>query len=210
MSELFALRGNAVHLLPMSLDHVDGLLEAAGGDRSSYGYTPIPWDRDSMVTYVERALDKRERGEQYPFVTWSTEAGRLVGATRYYDIETWDWTVLPPDADVPPRPGISDVAGIGYTWLDPVAQRTPVNTEAKLLMLDHAFDTWRVRRIRIKTDARNERSRSAIVRIGLSLDGILRADMPGADGAVRDSAVYSMLADEWPLHRRRLTARLEG
>jgi RimJ/RimL family protein N-acetyltransferase len=193
----------------MSLDHVDGLLAAAGSDRTSFGFTPVPWDRASMTVYVERALAKRDDGEQYPFVTWSVAAGRLVGATRFYDIERWDWAALPPGSDVAPHSGAVDGVGIGYTWLDPAAQRSPVNTEAKRLMLDHAFGTWGVPRVRIKTDARNERSRSAIARIGFTLDGILRADMPGADGTIRDSAVFSMLAAEWPAHRERLTARLE-
>ena len=205
-----ALEGRAVHLLPMETAHVDGLLEAATRDRSTFGYTPIPWDRASMRTYVDKALAKRESGEHEPFVTWSVEEGRIVGSTRFYDLETWDWSVQPARPDSLQRPGGPDVASIGYTWLDPVVQRTPVNTEAKLLMLTHAFEVWGVWRVRIQTDVRNERSRAAIARLGFAFDGALRADKPGADNTVRDSAVYSLLLDEWPAQRDRLTARLGG
>ena len=107
-----------------------------------------------------------------------------------------------------PATGTLDRASIGHTWLDPAAQRSPVNTEAKLLLLAHAFDTWGVRAVRLQTDARNARSRAAIERIGCTLDGVLRADRPAADGSVRDSAVFSMLADEWPAARAALVARL--
>ncbi len=101
------------------------------------------------------------------------------------------------------------MAGIGYTWLEPSVQRSPVNTEAKLLMMTHAFERWEVRVVRIQTDARNMRSRRAIERLGCSLDGVIRAERPAADGGVRDTAVYSMLDHEWPAHRLRLVDRLE-
>jgi RimJ/RimL family protein N-acetyltransferase len=100
------------------------------------------------------------------------------------------------------------VASIGYTWLEPSAQRSPVNTEAKLLMMTHAFEQWEARAVRIQTDARNLRSRRAIERLGCTLDGVIRADRPAADGGVRDTAVFSMLDREWPVHRQRLVDRL--
>ena len=100
------------------------------------------------------------------------------------------------------------MAGIGYTWLQPSAQRSPINTEAKLVMLRHAFEHWGVRVVRIQTDARNRRSRRAIERLGCSLDGVLRAERPAADGGVRDTAVYSLLDREWPTCRSRLVERL--
>ena len=148
------------------------------------------------------------------------DAGRIVGTTRFYDLDVWDWSTAryPPTGTRPgpdrPAPGDAagdrqDVASIGYTWLHPSAQRTPVNSEAKLMMLDHAFDRWGTWAVRIQTDARNARSRAAIARLGFELDGILRADKPGADGTVRDSAVFSMLADEWPAHRARLIDKVE-
>jgi RimJ/RimL family protein N-acetyltransferase len=208
MSSLLTLRGRFVHLLAMEVDHVDGLLMAAGGDRSTFDFTPVPWDRATMTAYVEKAIANREAGEHLPFVTFSVAMQRIVGTTRFYDLSTWDWLAQRPGAEHLQRFDRPDVASIGYTWLDPIAHRGPINTEAKLLMLDHAFEQWQVRRVRIQTDVRNTRSRAAIERLGLRLDGVLRADMPGADGTVRDSAVYSMLADEWPGHRKRLETRL--
>jgi RimJ/RimL family protein N-acetyltransferase len=221
MPELFTLEGRHVHLLPLGPEHIDGLLAAAGGDRSTFAFTPVPWDRPSMAAYVERAMARRDSGDHYPFATWSVDAGRIVGSTRFYDLAVWDWsTTQYPPAGTPPGQEVAggppatgdrqDVASIGYTWLHPSAQRSPVNSEAKLMMLDHAFDHWGTRAVRIQTDARNARSRAAIARLGFELDGILRADKPGADGTVRDSAVFSLLADEWPAHRARLVERLAG
>ncbi len=192
----------------MGVEHVDGLLVAADIDRSTFTHTPVPWDRPTMLAYVEKAVAKRESADHYPFVTWSVEAGRIVGSTRFYDLAPWDWSSLFPGSEQRQRHGRPDVAAIGYTWLDPTAQRSPINTEAKLLMMAHAFDHWGVRAVRIQTDSRNSRSRRAIERLGCSLDGVIRADRPAADGSVRDSAVYSMLAEEWPVHRLRLMDRL--
>jgi len=100
------------------------------------------------------------------------------------------------------------VVDIGFTWLSGPAQRTPVNTEAKLLMMTHAFETWKVHRVALQTDVRNTRSRAAIERIGGRLDGIMRADRPGADDTVRTSARFSIVVSEWPKVKARLTARL--
>jgi N-acetyltransferase len=208
MFEPFTLRGRFVHLLPMQIEHVDGLVTAASGDRSTFDFTPVPADRDAMAEYVEGAIENRLAGEQVPFATFSVAMQRIVGATRFYDLTPWDWSTRSPGAESLQRHHRPDLASIGYTWLDPLAQRTPVNTEAKLLMMGHAFETWQAWGVRIKTDARNRRSRAAIERLGLQLDGVLRADMPAADGTVRDSAVFSMLRAEWPVHRQRLTDRL--
>jgi RimJ/RimL family protein N-acetyltransferase len=210
MPDLESLKGRFVRLEPLGMGHIEGLLEAANEDRSTFTYTPIPWDRGGMTGYVEKALAKRERGEQFPLATFSVDAQRIVGATRFYDLTPWDWSSLYPGSERIQRYDRPDVASIGYTWLTPSAQRTPLNTEAKLLMMTHAFEQWEVRAVRIQTDARNLRSRAAIERLGCRLDGIIRAERPAADGTVRDTAVYSMLADEWPEHRLRLSARLAG
>jgi len=204
----FTLEGDHVRLEPLSLDHVDELLEAATGDRSTFTYTLVPSDRPAMTEYVERALDDAADGDQVPFATRSLALGRAVGATRFYELEPWDWTTLEPGSVPDPHTGIRDRASIGHTWLGPAAQRTPVNTEVKLLMLGHAFESWGVRAVRLQTDSRNDRSRAAITRLGCSLDGVLRVDRPAPDGAVRHSAIFSMTADEWPAARRRLEERL--
>lgn len=208
MHEPFALEGTHVRLEPLSADHVDGLLAAATADRSTFTYTAVPDDRSAMADYVDRALDHARRGDQVPFATVSLALGRVVGSTRFYELEPWDWSAISPGAVAVPRPGTLDRASVGHTWLDPAAQRTPVNSEAKLLLLDHAFTTWGVRAVRLQTDARNTRSWAAIERLGCTLDGVLRVDRPAADGTVRDSAVFSILADEWPAARARLVERL--
>src|SRR5260221_6374698 len=126
----------------MGPEHVDGLLAAATTDRSTFDYTPVPWDRPGMTAYVEGAMAKRESGHHEPFVTWSLRAQRIVGSTRFYDLATWDWSSHSPGTDAHERRSRPDVAGIGYTWLEPSAQRSPINTEAKLLMMTHAFEQW--------------------------------------------------------------------
>jgi len=206
----FTLEGTHVRLEPLRTDHIDELLEAAGPDRSSYGYTWVPTDREAMATYVTKALARAAEGDQIPFATRSLALDRIVGSTRFYELESWDWSA--PDAAPPlvPRTGTFDRVSIGHTWLGPAGQRTAVNTEAKLLMLEHAFATWGVRAVRLQTDARNARSRAAIARIGCTLDGVLRSDRPATDGTVRDSAIFSLLAAEWPAARRRLGERLAG
>ncbi len=149
------------------------------------------------------ALAQRARGEALPFTTFSTATGEVVGSTRFGNLERWG-----PASDA--RSGATpDAVEIGWTWLAPRAQRRPINTEAKLLMLRFAFERWKVKRVTLETDARNAQSRAAIERLGVRLDGVLRAHMPASDGGVRDSAVYSILAAEWPEVRTRLEARLE-
>jgi RimJ/RimL family protein N-acetyltransferase len=183
------LEGHGVRLEPLALAHVEALLAAAGESRASYALTSVPADRAAMVRYVEAAL----AADCVAFATVWRE--RVVGSTRFGNLERWG------AADR------IDAVEIGWTWLAASAQRTPVNSAAKLLMLDHAFDVWRVHRVTLKTDARNARSRAAIERLGARLDGVLRAHMPAADGGVRDSAVYSILVAEWPGCRARLLDR---
>ncbi len=130
--------------------------------------------------------------------------GRVLGSTRFGNLERWDWLRPPPD----PRP--LDAVEIGWTWLGRPAQRTGANTEAKLLMLRHAFGALGVRRVTLKTDARNARSRAAIERLGAHLDGLLRAHLPASDGGARTSAVFSILEAEWPKVEKWLAAMMEG
>jgi RimJ/RimL family protein N-acetyltransferase len=197
--EPFELRGRFVRLTPMTIDDVDGLVAAASEDRDTYGYTSVPADLGAMTTQVETLVDLRERGHDVPFTT-RAEDGRIVGATRFLCLRSYH------DRDLP------DAIEIGGTWLAASAQRTRINTEAKLLMLTHAFETWQVQRVDFKTDARNERSRAAIERVGGRLDGVMRAWqpslVPGEEGRARDSAMYSIVPDEWPAVKARLEARL--
>jgi RimJ/RimL family protein N-acetyltransferase len=190
------LEGRHVRLEPLTVAHVPALVDAADEDRTTYRYTLVTDGLDAMTTYVRDALAGRDTGSELPFATCSAATGAVVGATRFLDLDHWN------GGDVP-------TAGeIGHTWLAASAQRTAINTEAKLLMLSHAFETWDARRIHFKTDARNERSGAAIIRLGAHLEGVRRAHLPAADGAIRDSAYYSILAAEWPGIRDGLLRRL--
>lgn len=199
------LEGRFVRLEPLTIAHVAGLLAAAAGPRETYGFTLVPQDEAEMRAYVEAALGEQEAGRALPFATVDRASGRVVGSTRLFNIEFWPWppgNVNQRGADRP------DVVEIGWTWLAASAQRTPINSEAKLLMLAHAFDRWRVHRVSLMTDARNLRSREAIMRLGARFDGILRAARPASDGTIRDTAAFSILDSEWPAIRTRLQARL--
>jgi RimJ/RimL family protein N-acetyltransferase len=158
-----------------------------------------------MRQYVSDALTAREDGTAIPYVTIDRRTGAVDGSTRFFDIQYWHWEAGNRHQRGSHRP---DAVEIGYTWLAPWAQRSGINTEAKLLMLTFAFETWQVHRVRITTDARNARSRAAIERLGAHLDGVLRAASAGYDGEIRDSAFYSILDSEWPAARSALTRRL--
>jgi len=207
MLEPFVLHGTYVRLEPLREAHIEALVVAASEDRTNYQWTYTPQGRQQMTDYVADALDKVAAGAHVAFATVRQGDGgvdRVVGATRFCELAFWQW---PPGASHQRR-GIPDVVDIGFTWLAGSAQRSPVNTEAKLLMMGHAFDVWRVHRVALQTDVRNARSRAAIERIGGRLDGIMRADRPGSDDTVRTSARYSILAAEWPVVQQRLTVRL--
>ena len=198
------LSGNHVRLEPLLAEHAPLLLAAANEARRTFAFTLVPRDLAGMQAYVAAALDEQVRGLSLPFVV-RDRAGDVVGSTRYMEIERWAWSG-PPPAPVPSGP---DALEIGFTWYAERVQRTALNTEAKLLLCAQAFERYGVRRVTWKTDARNARSRAAILRIGARFDGVLRAHRPAADGVVRDTAFYSMLSAEWPEARRALVTRLE-
>lgn len=209
MLEPFTLEGTHVRLEPLSEAHVPGLVEAASEDRSNYRWAYVPDGTEHMGSYVRDAVAKTASGAHVAFATvqrgrGANEPDRVVGSTRYCEVAYWQF---PPGARHQ-RTGVPDVVDIGYTFLAASAQRTPVNTEAKLLMMTHAFEVWEVHRVALQTDVRNKRSWTAIERIGGRLDGIMRADRPGADDTVRTSARFSIVAAEWPEVKARLTARL--
>ena len=200
------LEGRHVRLEPLELGHAGAPLAVAGGPRETYGFTTVPADEPAMLRYIETALRDQETGRALPFATFAPATGRVVGSTRFGNIEFWPWPPGNPNQRGEDRP---DAVEIGWTWLGAAAQRTAVNTEAKLLMLTHAFEEWRVHRVSFMTDSRNERSRNAILRLGARFDGILRAQRPASDGGIRDTAAFSILESEWPMIRRQLQSRLD-
>jgi N-acetyltransferase len=209
MPEPITLEGRFVRLEPLRTAHVDHLVAAASEDRANYQWAYVPDGEEEMVASVEDALAHLAGGDQVPFVTVRKGEGgapdQVVGSTRFCNMQIWQWY----PHNTHQRHGIPDVTDIGWTWLAGSAQRTPVNTEAKLLMMTHAFEVWQVHRVAIQTDIRNTRSRNAIERVGGKLDGFLRGDRPGVDDTVRTSARYSIIPEEWPDVKARLQARLE-
>lgn len=197
------LRGQHVTLEPLHADHAPGLQAAADSARATFALTLVPADLAAMRAYVAGLHADHAAGRALPFAVRDRD-GVLVGCTRFLDVERWTWPGGHPAA--PPVPAGPDVVEIGGTWYAERVQRTALNTEAKLLLCTHAFERWGVRRVRWKTDARNTRSRAAILRLGARFEGVIRAARPGFDGAVRDDAMYSLLASEWPEAKQALTA----
>jgi RimJ/RimL family protein N-acetyltransferase len=157
-----------------------------------------------MERYIETALSWRDAGTAVPFAIVRQGDNVAVGSTRFWNLERWAW---PPLHERYGREH-PDACEIGYTWLARASVRTGANTEAKTLMLTHAFEIWRVLRVCLHTDARNERSRTAIERIGGKYEGTLRAHRMAADFTPRDSMRYSIVAAEWPGVKQRLAMLL--
>ncbi len=199
------LAGKHIRLEPLELRHVDGLVAAAAVDRSLYQWSPVPQGKAEALRYVETALAWRDAGKALPFATVRLDDGAVIGSTRFFDLEFWAW----PQGHARHGRVTPDACEIGYTWLTRPAIRTAANTEAKLLMLTHAFEVWEVLRVCLHTDARNERSRAAIERIGGKFEGILRAHRMAADFIARDSARFSIMAAEWPEAKKRLNLMLD-
>ncbi len=204
-TESLALNGRHVRLEPLDHRHLDGLVVAAEVDSSLYQWSPVPQGKAEALRYIETAIAWRDDGSAVPFATIRVNDPAVLGSTRFFNLERWAW---PPGH---PRHGRTapDGCEIGYTWLTRSAIRTAANTEAKLLMLTYAFETWQVLRVCFHTDARNQRSRSALERIGGKFEGILRAHRMAADFIARDSVRYSIVAAEWPEVKRRLRQLLD-
>ncbi len=203
--EGFVLTGARVRLEPLDQRHCEGLIAAASEDFSLYQWSPVPRNRADAAHYVETALAWQAANTAVPFAIVRANDGVIVGSTRFWNLEQWSWP-----ADHPQR-GVRkfDACEIGYTWLAQSAIRTAANTEAKLLMLSYAFETWGVLRVCFHSDVRNERSRKAIERIGGKFEGILRAHRLAADCTPRDSARFSIVASEWPEMKPRMSRLLE-
>ena len=201
------LTGYFVHLRTVRESDAEGILAAATEDRSTYAYTWVPGTLAQVREHVATQLEELHEGRSIPLVVEDVNTGRIVGQTRYLDIEYLvDRFVAParlPDPETPPR-----AVEIGGTWYASSVQRSAVNTECKLLMLSHAFDCWEVLRVSLKTDSRNARSLQAIERIGAKFEGVRRAHMRAPDGTIRDSAYFSIVSDEWPDVRLGLLQRL--
>jgi RimJ/RimL family protein N-acetyltransferase len=185
------LDGQHVRLEPLSTAHHEALIAAAGdGELWNSTVTIVP-SRNTMADYIKAALDAQALGSELPFVIIRKSAGEIVGTTRFYDIVRNDRRVA-----------------IGYTWVCASAQRTAVNTEAKLLLLTHAFEQWGCNRVEFITDVLNQQSRTAILRLGATQEGILRNHMVMPHGRIRDSVCFSIISAEWPEVKARLADKL--
>jgi RimJ/RimL family protein N-acetyltransferase len=185
------LEGPTLRLEPLTPGHLDGLCDA--------GLDPELWrltvsrvaERADMERYLDVALDELRRRVALPFATLERAGGRVIGSTRFGNA-------------APEHRRVE----IGWTWLGRPWQRTGANTEAKYLMLRHAFEAWDCLRVEFKTSTRNDRSRAALLRIGAQEEGILRRHIVNEDGSLRDSVYFSIISDEWPGVKRRLAERL--
>jgi RimJ/RimL family protein N-acetyltransferase len=198
------LLGNYARLEPLEHRHVDGLVAAAAADPGLYRWSPVPQGRVEATRYVDTALAWKDAGSAVPFAIVRLADDVVIGSTRFWNLERWSW----PESHPSHGRSAPDACEIGYTWLARSAIRTAVNTEAKLLMLTHAFEVWQALRVCFHTDARNQRSRAALERIGGQFEGILRAHRIAADYTPRDSVRYSIVASEWPAAKHRLAQLL--
>ena len=186
------LDGVCVRLEPLSLDHLPALIEIGLEPDLWRWTTQVVRTPEEMEEYVRGALAEQAAGRALPFATVEKASGRVAGSTRFAAIEPLHRRVE-----------------IGWTWLAPPWQRTVLNTEAKFLMLRHAFERWGCVRVEFKTDVLNMRSRQALLRIGAKEEGILRSHIITAIGRVRDTVYFSVTAPEWPAIRAALEAKLQ-
>lgn len=197
--QVSTLTGTHVALEPLSHEHVDALAAAASLDRGTFGYTQVPDGHDETVAYVDWLVEDAANGRAAPFAQRRLADDTIVGCTRFM-------SPLSPLGRNDP-----DEIEIGGTWLATSAQRTAVNTEAKLLLLTHAFEVWSVQRVAICTDARNTQSREAIEHLGAHFEGILRRHRRSTRSVdatrLRDTAAYAITVDDWPALRDVLLSR---
>lgn len=198
------LQGNCIRLEALNTQHIAGLAAASAVDPDLYRWSPVPQGELGTTRYVETALNWRDAGTAVPFAIIRLSDGAVIGSTRFWNVEKWAW----PAGHTRHSRDTPDACEIGYTWLTQTAVRTAANTEAKFLMLRHAFEIWQVLRVCFHTDARNQRSRAALERLGAKFEGILRSHRMAADYIPRDSLRYSILAAEWPDVKGGLEAKL--
>ncbi len=187
------LEGMHVRLEPLAKAHLTGLAEV-GLEEELWRWIPTPVrTQEEMAAYIETALDEQERGVSLPFAIIDRATGRAIGSTRYGNIDRTNYRVE-----------------IGWTWVAREWQRTAVNTEAKYLLLKHAFETLGCMRVELKTDSLNERSRAAILRIGAREEGIFRNHMITSSGRIRHTVYFSIIDSEWPAVKARLESILNS
>lgn len=184
------LTGNHVRLEPMTEAHIPALQEAAN-DPAIWKWTWPGTDPEAVAAWVKASLANQQKGTDFPFVTVDLASGAVAGSTRYMSIDTKNKRVE-----------------IGNTWLNPRFQRSPLNTEAKYLMLAHAFETLGCIRVEFKTHHRNEQSQNALKRVGAIYEGTLRQHMIHVDGTLRDSIYFSILDKEWDGVKEMLEGKL--
>jgi RimJ/RimL family protein N-acetyltransferase len=187
------LEGSVVRLEPVRREHAELLWEIAKDDLEDI-FRWIPYSMKTPQDFqrlIDRAFEEQERGESVVFATVERASGRVIGSTRFMNIDR-----------------INRRVEIGSTWIAPAWQRTAVNTEAKFLMFRHAFEVWGCMRVELKTDALNQKSRNAILRISAKEEGTLRRHLLTWSGRVRDTVYFSILDSEWPEVKTRLEGRL--
>ena len=187
------LEGERVRLEPLSLDHLADLCEAGLYEELWRLIPTFIKTPDDMKGYIQTALDEQARGISLPFATVEKTSGKAIGSTRFGNIDTANKRVE-----------------IGWTWITPQWQRSFVNSEAKYLMLKHAFEVWQCNRVELKTDALNERSRNAILRLGAKQEGIFRQHVVTYSGRLRDSVYFSIINTEWPEVKVKLEEKLKA
>lgn len=189
--EPITLGGQFIRLIPLEIEHAETLYNI-GSNKEIWRWTTTNIENfGDMQKYVETAIKEREKGISLPFVIIGKDSKEIVGSSRFGFISTENRS-----------------AEIGWTWINPKWQRTYVNTEAKLLMLTHAFETWKCIRIEIITDVNNERSRNAILRLGAKQEGILRNHLIIDTGRIRDSIIFSIIDSEWQEVKEKLVKKL--
>ena len=191
--EPITLTGSKVILEPLAFEHVDGLREAVkDGGLWKLWFTSIPMP-EKMDEYIKTALEMREHAGAMPFVVREKESHKIIGCTRYYNVDE-----------------VNQRVEIGYTWYAESLQRTAVNTECKYLLLEHAFERLDAIAVEFRTHWHNHKSRAAIARLGAKQDGVLRNHTKSADGIYRDTVVFSIINSEWLTVKKALEFKLQN
>lgn len=191
MVEAVTLEGEFVRLEPLRVDHLPALCKVGLDEVIWRWTTSVVRDESDVERYVRDALAEQAAGKALPFVTVEKASGTVVGSTRFGNIDP-----------------VNKKVEIGWTWVSPPWQRTAINTEAKLLMLIHAFETWNCIRVELKTDANNQRSRDAMTRLGATEEGTMRNHMILESGRYRDSVYFSIIDSEWETVKAGLASKL--